>query len=132
MAMTDPIADLLTRIRNGLQARHARVRVPASKVKKEIVRILKELHFIEDFRLEEDGKSGILDIQLRYLEDGSPVILGLERVSKPGLRVYCGRGEIPQVRGGRGSCVLSTSKGILTGSESARQGVGGEILFRVY
>ena len=100
MVMTDPIADLLTRIRNALQARHTRLSLPASRIKREIVRILKEENFIEDYRVEEDGKSGVLVIRLRYLEDGTPVILGLDRISKPGLRVYCGKGEIPLVRGG--------------------------------
>ena len=132
MGMTDPIADLLTRIRNALQARHVRLSLPASRIKREIVRILKEESYVEDYRIEEDGKSGILVIQLRYLEDGTPVILGLDRVSKPGLRVYCGKGEIPLIRGGMGTCVLSTSKGILTGTDSAKQGLGGEVLFRVY
>jgi len=132
VGMTDPIADLLTRIRNALQARHARLSLPASRIKREIVRILKEESFVENYRVEEDGKSGVLVIQLRYLEDGTPVILGLDRISKPGLRVYCGKGEIPVVRGGMGTCVLSTSKGILTGADSAKQGLGGEILFRVY
>ena len=132
MGMTDPIADLLTRIRNALQARHTRLSLPASRIKREIVRILKEENFIEDYRVEEDGKSGVLVIRLRYLEDGTPVILGLDRVSKPGLRVYCRKGEIPLVRGGLGTCVLSTSKGLFTGVDSARKGLGGEVLFRVY
>lgn len=132
MVMTDPIADLLTRIRNGLRARHARVRIPASRLKGEVLRILKEEQFILDYRHEENAYSGILEVDLRYTEEGQPLITGLERVSKPGLRVYCGKAEIPNVLGGLGVAILSTSRGVMTGEQCRRQGVGGEILCRVY
>jgi small subunit ribosomal protein S8 len=130
--MTDPIADLLTRIRNGLRARHARVRIPASRLKGEVLKILKEEQFILDFRREEDAYSGILEVDLRYTEEGQPLITGIERVSKPGLRVYCGKEEIPEVLGGLGVAILSTSRGVMTGEQCRRKGVGGEILCRVY
>jgi small subunit ribosomal protein S8 len=130
--MTDPIADLLTRIRNGLRARHARVRIPASGLKGEILRILKEEQFIRDYRMEEDAYSGVLEVDLRYTDNGQPLITGLERVSKPGLRVYCGKDDIPEVLGGLGVAILSTSKGVLTGDQCRKQGVGGEVLCRVF
>lgn len=132
MVMTDPIADLLTRIRNALRARHERVRIPSSRLKKQIVRILKEENYIGEFREEEDGLAGFLVLDLRYTEDGLPLITGLERVSKPGRRVFCGRGDIPEVLGGMGIAILTTSKGVMTGDQCARKGVGGEILCRVY
>jgi small subunit ribosomal protein S8 len=130
--MTDPIADLLTRIRNGLRARHARVRIPASRLKGEVLKILQEEQFILGFRREEDAYSGILEVDLRYTEEGQPLITGIERVSKPGLRVYCGKEEIPEVLGGIGVAILSTSRGVMTGEQCRRKGVGGEVLCRVY
>ena len=132
MSMTDPIADLLTRIRNGLGARHPRVRIPASRLKREVVRILKEENYILGFRLEEDDKSGHLVLDLGYTEAGEPRISGIDRVSRPGRRVYCGKDEIPEVLGGLGIAILSTSRGVMTGDQCARQGVGGEILCRVF
>ncbi len=132
MVMTDPIADLLTRIRNALRARHGTVRIPSSRLKKQIVRILKEENYIGEIREEEDGLSGFLVLDLRYREDGLPLITGLERVSKPGRRVYCGKGDVPEVLGGMGIAILTTSKGVMTGDQCARKGVGGEILCRVY
>ena len=132
MVMTDPIADLLTRIRNALRARHGKVRIPSSRLKKQIVRILKEENYIGEIREEEDGLAGFLVLDLRYREDGLPLITGLERVSKPGRRVFCGKGDIPEVLGGMGIAILTTSKGVMTGDQCARKGVGGEILCRVY
>ena len=132
MVMTDPIADLLTRIRNALRARHGKVRIPSSLLKKQIVRILKEENYIGEIREEEDGLAGYLVLDLRYREDGLPLITGLERVSKPGRRVFCGKGDIPEVLGGMGIAILTTSKGVMTGDQCARKGVGGEILCRVY
>ncbi len=132
MVMTDPIADLLTRIRNALRARHGKVRIPSSSLKKQIVRILKEENYIGEIREEEDGLAGFLVLELRYREDGLPLITGLERVSKPGRRVFCGKGDIPEVLGGMGIAILTTSKGVMTGDQCVRKGVGGEILCRVY
>ncbi|MBI4161146.1 MAG: 30S ribosomal protein S8 [Acidobacteria bacterium] len=130
--MTDPIADLLTRIRNALRARHPQVRIPASRLKREIVRILKQESYIREYREEEGGHGGILVLDLRYDDQGRPLITGIERVSMPGRRVYCGIREIPEVLGGLGLAILSTPRGVLTGQECARRGVGGEILCKVY
>jgi small subunit ribosomal protein S8 len=134
MSMTDPIADMLTRIRNGIQARHDRVELPASKLKVEIARILKSEGFISNYKVvEEEGKpQASLRVYLKYSEDGEPVIHGIERVSRPGRRVYRGKAEIPQVLGGLGLAIVSTSKGVLSGAEAARTGVGGEVLCQVW
>ena len=133
MVMTDPIADMLTRIRNAIQRRHPRVEVPASKMKIEIARILKDRGFIEDYTVQEVGRNKkVLELQLRYRGEDTPVIEGLERVSKPGLRIYVSKDEIPVVRGGTGIVILSTSRGILTGKEARRLGVGGEVLCKVW
>ena len=132
MSMTDPIADLLTRLRNGLMARHKTVDVPASKVKAEIARILAEEGYLTGYELVEDGHQGVLRIQLKYGSSGEKVITGLERVSRPGRRVYCGKGGIPRVLGGLGITILSTPKGVLTGTASQRAGVGGEVLCNVW
>jgi small subunit ribosomal protein S8 len=132
MSMTDPIADLLTRLRNGLMARHKTVDVPASKVKAEIARILAEEGYLTGYELVEDGRQGVLRLQLKYGSSGEKVITGLERVSRPGRRVYCGKGEIPRVLGGLGITILSTPKGVLTGTASQRAGVGGEVLCNVW
>ena len=134
MSMTDPIADMLTRIRNGIQAHHDRIELPTSKLKVEVARILKSEGFIANFKeVPEDGKpSGTLRVYLKYSEDGEPVIHGIERVSRPGRRVYRGKEEIPAVLGGLGLAIVSTSKGVLSGSEAARQGVGGEVLCQVW
>ena len=132
MSMTDPIADLLTRLRNGLMARHKTVDVPASKMKAEIARILAEEGYLTGYELVEDGHQGVLRIQLKYGSSGEKVITGLERVSRPGRRVYCGKGEIPRVLGGLGITILSTPKGLLTGTASQRAGVGGEVLCNVW
>jgi small subunit ribosomal protein S8 len=134
MSMTDPIADMLTRIRNGIQAHHDRIELPTSKLKVEVARILKSEGFIANFKeVSEDGKpQGTLRVYLKYSEDGEPVIHGIERVSRPGRRVYRGKEEIPAVLGGLGLAIVSTSKGVLSGAEAARQGVGGEVLCQVW
>ena len=132
MSMTDPIADLLTRLRNGLMARHKTVDVPASKMKAEIARILAEEGYLAGYELVEDDRQGLLRLQLKYGSSGEKVITGLERVSRPGRRVYCGKGEIPRVLGGLGITILSTPKGVLTGTASQRAGVGGEVLCNVW
>ena len=131
MTMTDPIADLLTRIRNAVAARHETVEVPASKMKVEIVRILKEEGFIEGYSLARDDRQGTIRIVLRYTSGKKPVINTLNRVSRPGCRVYADRTEIPSVLGGIGLCILSTSRGIFTGEQARQQGLGGEVLCTV-
>ena len=128
MTMTDPIADLLTRLRNAVAARHETVDVPASKLKVEIVRILKEEGYINSYALARDQKQGVIKIALRYTSGKTPVISTLSRVSRPGCRVYANRSEIPAVLGGIGLCILSTSRGILTGEQARQQGLGGEVL----
>lgn len=134
MSMTDPIADMLTRIRNGIQARHERVDIPASKLKVEIARILKNEGFISNFKLVEEAEAvqQLLRVYLKYSPDGEPVIHGIERVSRPGRRVYRGNQEIPRVLGGLGLAIVSTSKGVLSGAEAARSGIGGEVLCQVW
>ncbi|MDI9613403.1 MAG: 30S ribosomal protein S8 [Acidobacteriota bacterium] len=128
MTMTDPVADLLTRIRNASKARHETVDVPSSRLKLEIVRILKEEGYIANYSLAEDDKQGVIRILLRYVAGRSPVITTLERVSRPGCRVYSGKGEIPEVLGGMGICIVSTSQGVLTGKQAREKGLGGEVL----
>ena len=134
MSMTDPIADMLTRIRNGIQARHDRVELPTSKLKVEIARILKSEGFISNYKLVEEAEKpqNTLRVYLKYSDDGEPVIRGIERVSRPGRRVYRGKEEIPKVLGGLGLAIVSTSKGILSGTEAIRNGVGGEVLCQVW
>jgi small subunit ribosomal protein S8 len=132
MSMTDPIADLLTRIRNGQMARHKSVDVPSSRMKVAIAKILKDEGYIENFKVVEDGRQGTLQVGLKYGSAGEKVITGLERVSRPGRRVYCGKDEIPRVLGGMGITILSTPKGVITGSTCRRLGVGGEILCNVW
>jgi small subunit ribosomal protein S8 len=132
MSMTDPIADMLTRIRNGIQAGHERVELPSSKLKVEIARILKDEGFINNFKVTDGAVQGTLRLDLRYAEDGDPVIHGIERISRPGRRVYRAKDEIPRPLGGLGLAIISTSKGVLSGSEAARKGVGGEVLCQVW
>lgn len=132
MSMTDPIADMLTRIRNGIQARHERIELPASKLKTEIARILKSEGFITNYKVVEDKFQGTLRVYLKYSDDGESVIHGIERVSRPGRRVYRNKTEIPQVLGGLGLAIISTSRGVLSGSDAARNGVGGEVLCQVW
>lgn len=128
MSMTDPVSDLLTRIRNASAARHDTVEVPASKMKMEIVRILKEEGYIENYVHAADTRQGVIKIQLRYAAGKKPLITSVERVSRPGCRVYARKSSIPQVLGGIGICILSTSKGLVTGKQALERGLGGEVL----
>ena len=132
MPVTDPIADMLTRIRNAHSMRHDTLGMPMSKIKVSIARILKEEGFIRDFDVQKAQPQPTLRVQLAYHEDKEPAITGLKRVSKPGLRVYVGRGEIPRVYGGLGIAILSTSKGLITGRSAWRQNLGGELLCYVW
>ncbi len=132
MSMTDPIADMLTRIRNAGMARHKYVVVPASKVKVAIARILKEEGFIESYEVTEDKPQGQIRIWLKYTADREPVLTGLKRVSSPGRRIYRSRREIPWVLSGMGIAIMSTPKGVMTGQQARRQGVGGEVLAYVW
>jgi small subunit ribosomal protein S8 len=130
--MTDPVADFLARIRNAIKARHQKVDVPASKLKIEMARILKEEGFITNFKpTEEEGKK-VIRVYLKYSNDNSPVISQVSRVSRPGCRVYVSRNEIPRVLGGLGINILTTPKGVMTGRQARKEGVGGEILCEVY
>ncbi len=129
--VTDPIADMLTRIRNAIHARHSRVDMPSSKLKVEIARILKEEGFISNFKASEEGKKKVLKVFLRYVTDGRCVISSLDRVSKPGRRVYVGVHEIPKVLGGLGVTILTTPRGVMTGKGARKAGVGGEVLCSV-
>ncbi|MBS4535544.1 30S ribosomal protein S8 [Clostridium sp. D2Q-14] len=132
MAMTDPIADMLTRIRNANNAKHENVDIPASNIKKALAEILLNEGFIKGYDVIEDGKQGIIRIQLKYTRDNEKVITGLKRISKPGLRVYAKKDEIPRVLGGLGISILSTSKGILTDKEAKKNDVGGEVICYVW
>ena len=128
MSVTDPIADMLTRIRNAVMVRHDSVQIPSSKIKMAIARILKEEGFINEFDIIKSEPQQTIRIHLKYDEDKEPILSGLERVSKPGLRVYVGKNEIPRVAGGMGIAIVSTSKGVMTGQQAWRQGIGGELL----
>ena len=132
MTMTDPIADMLTRIRNANNAGHKTVDMPASKEKKAIAEILLEEGYINKVDFIDDDKQGIIKITLKYGENKSKVIAGLKRISKPGLRVYAGTNEIPKVLNGLGVAIISTSKGVLTDKEARRAGVGGEVICYVW
>lgn len=130
--MTDPIADMLTRIRNGNSVKHETVDIPASNIKKEIAQILLDEGFIKSYDVIDDGKQGIIRIELKYGKNGEKVISGIKRISKPGLRVYVKSDEIPRVLGGLGIAILSTSKGIMTDKKARKEGVGGEVLCYVW
>jgi small subunit ribosomal protein S8 len=130
--LTDPIADYLTRIRNALAADHPEVEVPASRLKKEMTRILREQGYIADFAVEPTAIGEVIRIQLRYTDDRQPVISGLERVSRPGRRRYVGGKEVPRVLGGMGTAIVSTSTGVMTGHEARNKGVGGEVVAYVW
>lgn len=130
--MTDPIADMLTRIRNGNNAKHDTVDIPASNIKKEIAQILLDEGYIKGFDVIDDGKQGIIRIELKYGKHNEKVLSGIKRISKPGLRVYVKSDEIPRVLGGLGIAILSTSKGIMTDKEARKEGVGGEVLCYVW
>ena len=135
MSMTDPIADFLTRIRNGIQAAHETVDIPASKLKVEMARILKEQGYILNYDVEAptaDHPGEIIRVQLKYTEDRRPAIQGLRRVSRPGQRHYAPAGHIRKVQGGMGTSIVSTSRGVLTGHEARQQGVGGEVVAEVW
>ncbi|KOY80159.1 30S ribosomal protein S8 [Lysinibacillus sp. FSL H8-0500] len=132
MTMTDPIADMLTRIRNANMVRHEKLEVPASNVKKEIAEILKREGFVRDVEYVEDNKQGIIRIFLKYGKDNERVITGLKRISKPGLRVYAKTNEVPKVLSGLGIALVSTSQGLLTDKEARAKQVGGEILAYVW
>ena len=132
MTMTDPIADMLTRIRNANMVKHETVDVPASNMKKELARILLEEGFIRGYDVIEDGKQGIIRIQLKYGQTGERVISGLKRISKPGMRVYADKHEVPRVLNGLGISIISTSKGILTDKQARKENVGGEVICYVW
>ncbi len=132
MVMTDPIADMLTRIRNALAAQHEEVEIPASKIKLEIARVLKQEGYIRGYELIDDGKQGILRLRLKYGPNGEPVIHGIKRISKPGRRIYVKRKQIPRVLGGLGIAILSTSRGVITDRQARRLGVGGEVICYVW
>jgi len=129
---SDPIADMLTRVRNALAARHPKVDVPASKLKTEIARILKEEGYITNYKVAEDGAKKTIKIYLKYGNDSRPVISEIERVSRPGCRVYVGQQNIPRVLGGLGINILTTPRGVMTGRTAHREKVGGEILCRIW
>lgn len=126
--MTDPISDMLTRIRNALIAGHKTATIPSSIIKGELARILKEQGYINDYKIEGEGVDKVITITLAYAEGKTSVIKEIQRISKPSRRVYVGKGEIPRIKGGLGTCILSTSRGILTGAEARKQGVGGELI----
>ena len=132
MPVTDPVADMLTRIRNAVQVRHELVVIPASKVKSAIAKLMKEQGFIADYDVSGDEPNTQINVKLRYYSEGEPVITGLKRVSRPGLRVYVGRDEVPRYFGGLGVACISTSQGLLTGREAKQRGIGGELLFYVW
>ena len=129
--MTDPIADMLTRVRNAAQAKNKRVDMPVSKLKTEIARILKEAHFIQDYKVLDDGRHGVLRLYMRYYED-RPVIRHLQRVSRPGRRIYRSSSDLPKVRGGLGIAIVSTSRGMMTDRQARAQNVGGEVMALVW
>jgi small subunit ribosomal protein S8 len=130
--MTDPVADMLTRLRNAAKAKHTTTEMPVSKLKRQIAQLLKEEGYIQDFEVLTETPHGSLRVHLKYAEDRTPAFAGLRRVSKPGLRVYRGRQEIPRVLGGLGTVILSTPKGLMTGREAWRQNVGGEVVAYVW
>ena len=129
--VTDPIADMLTRLRNAGQARHRRVDMPVSKLKIELARILKDNHYIHDFKVLDHGKHGVLRLHLKYYQE-KPVIRELKRISKPGLRKYVSVAEIPRVRNGLGMAILSTSKGVMTDRDAREARIGGELMAIVW
>jgi small subunit ribosomal protein S8 len=135
MSMTDPIADFLTRLRNGAKAQQHDVKIPASGIKRELARILKEEGYVEDFSVGPagEGRPGdVITVTLKYTAERKPVISGLERVSRPGQRTYVDHTHIPRIQGGMGTAIISTSKGVMTGHTARIQGVGGEVVARVW
>jgi small subunit ribosomal protein S8 len=132
MTSSDPIADMLTRIRNAIMARHDSVLVPTSRTKLAIARILKKEGFIADYELLKGKPQRAIRIHLKYDDKNEPILSGLERVSKPGLRVYVGRDEIPRIQGGLGVAIISTSQGVMTGQQAWKKGIGGELLCQLW
>ncbi len=132
MNMTDPVADMITRIRNAVRAKAPRTDIPASKLKVEIARILKDEGYVANFKVIEGSPQAVLRVYLKYGPGMERVITDLQRVSRPGCRIYCGKDQIPRVYGGLGINILSTSRGVMTGRTAARSGVGGEILVNVW
>ena len=132
MVMTDPIADMLTRIRNSSKARHDMVEMPSSNLKVNIAKILKDEGYVKNFRVIEDNLQGVLKIYLRYDDRGKPMIQGINRISRPGLRQYCKGDTVPDVLNGLGVAIISTSKGVLTDSEARKNKIGGEVLCEVW
>ena len=130
--LTDPVSDYLTRVRNALRAEHPDVEVPASRLKKEMTRILKEQGYISDFEVQPTPVGEVIRIQLRYTKERKPVITGIERVSRPGRRSYTGKTDVPRVMGGMGTAIVSTSSGVMTGHEAKAKGVGGEVVAYVW
>ncbi len=136
--MTDPVADFLTRLRNGAKAQHHDVVIPSSKLKRELARILKEQGYIEAYQVVAPGEgqnttpNEQITVTLKYTEDRKPVISGIQRVSRPGQRTYVDHAHIPRIQGGMGTAIISTSKGVMTGHEARQQGVGGEVVARVW
>lgn len=131
MSVTDPISDFLTRVRNASKARKVRVEIPSSGLKKELAEILKKENYIHDYAIVEDNKQNLIRIHLKY-NQGTPAISGLRRISKPGLRIYKGKDELPRVLNGLGTAVISTSKGLLTDKEARKQSVGGEVVCYIW
>ncbi len=129
---SDPIADMLTRVRNAIASRHPKVDVPASRLKTEIARILKEEGYIANFKVAEEGVKRVIKIYLKYSPTNAPVITRIERISRPGCRVYVGRDDIPRVQGGLGINILTTARGVMTGRTAHREGVGGEVLCQIW
>jgi len=135
MSMTDPVSDFLTRLRNAAKAQHHDVKIPASKLKTELARILKEQGYIDAYEVNAapEGRPGEeLTVTLKYTDDRKPVISGLQRVSRPGRRTYVDHAHIPRIQGGMGTAIISTSKGVMTGHEARIEGVGGEVVARVW
>ncbi len=135
MAMTDPVADFLTRLRNGAKAQHHDVAIPSSSLKRELARILKEQGYIDGYSVQppEPGRPGEqLTVTLKYTSERRPVISGMKRISRPGQRTYVDHAHIPRIQGGMGTAIISTSKGVMTGHEARQQGVGGEVMAQVW
>ncbi|CVK21146.1 MULTISPECIES: 30S ribosomal protein S8 [Sporomusa] len=132
MVMTDPIADMLTRIRNANSVYHDKVEIPASKIKQAVVQILKDEGFVKDYDMIQDGKQGMLRVSLKYGPNREKVITGIKRISKPGLRVYAKKEQLPRVLGGLGIAIISTSKGIMSDKTARKEGLGGEVIAYVW
>ncbi|HHT90014.1 MAG: 30S ribosomal protein S8 [Bacillota bacterium] len=132
MVMTDPIADMLTRIRNASSVKHESVDIPRSKLKEELARILKDEGFIREYKVVEDDKQGMIRVYLKYDANKGQVLKGIKRISKPGLRVYANKDEVPRVLGGLGVAILSTSQGIMTDRLARKEGIGGEVICYVW